>query len=74
MKINIIRELKVLKGTPDNPKEPSVELLMEVDEELLEAYQSETGDYEDPPDQKTIDEWLNSLITCALEEDWDWRG
>jgi hypothetical protein len=70
MKINIIRE-RMIKGTAGGS---SVELLMEVDDELLEAYQSETGDYEDPPQQKTLDEWLNSLITSALEEDWNWRG
>jgi|TARA_B100000959_G_C14534796_1_gene441074 hypothetical protein len=74
MKINIIRELKVQRGTPDKPKEPTVELLMEIDEELLETYQSETGDYEDPPDQKTVNEWINSLITYALDNEDNWNN
>ena len=73
MKINVIRELKVKRGTPNRPKEPTVELLMEIDEELLETYQSETGDYQDPPDKEIVDEWINSLISYALEDDEDWR-
>ena len=71
MKIKIIRELLVQKGTPSSPSEPIVELLLEMDKELVETYQSETGDYSDPPDQKEMDGWLNSLIEHALEgEDW----
>jgi len=64
MKINVLRELEI--------KERGVELLLEVDEELLDVYRSETGDHEDPPEQEEFDEWLNSLINYALEGE-EWR-
>ena len=73
MKIKIIRELSVQRGTPDNPEPPIVELLMEVDEELLETYRSETGDYNNPPNKKELDGWFNGLVEYALrdgEDDW----
>ena len=61
MKIKILREIEA--------KGDKIELLMEVDRELLDVYQSETGDYSDPPLQEEFDEWLNCLMECALEEE-----
>ena len=64
MKLNLIRQLP-------NDDDSKVELLFEVDEELLEIYRTETGD--DYFDQDSFDEWVNSLIKHAIEED-DWSG
>jgi hypothetical protein len=69
MKLKILRELWHQK---EAKKEPKLELLMEVDKEFLDIYQSETGDYGDMPNQKEFDEWLNTLIEEALEGE-DWR-
>jgi len=58
--LKIIRELK--------SKEGKRELLIEVDDELMDIYRSETG--ETDFEQETFDEWINELIKHALEEDW----
>lgn len=60
MNLKIIRELK--------SKEGKRELLIEVDDELMDIYRSETG--ETDFEQETFDEWINELIKHALEEDW----
>ena len=68
MRFNIIRELWHQKKAQEEPK---LELLIEVDNELLDIYRSETGDYGDMPDQKELDEWVNNLMKYAIEgEDW----
>ncbi len=68
MRFKIIRELWHQKKAQEEPK---LELLIEVDNELLDVYRSETGDYGDMPDQKELDEWINSLMKHAIEgEDW----
>ena len=59
MKLNIVRELRTKNG--------GVEVLLEVDKELTERYQSETGDYSDPPDQAEFNDWFNTLVYYALE-------
>ena len=56
MRLEIIRQL---------PSDDKVELLVEVDNELLEVYRSETG--ADDFDQDSFDSWLNSLIDYSLE-------
>ena len=60
VKIKIIRELSAGDGKR--------ELLLEIDEEFLDIYRSETGDYSEPFDQKEFNEWLEELMKCALDE------
>ena len=61
MNIKIIKE-KEIKGE-------ARELLIEVDEELLDIYRSETG--EDDFDKDSFNEWLQNLLEHAIEgEDW----
>jgi len=62
--IEIVRQLRVDDDT--------FEMLLRVSDEFLERYRSETGDYNDPPNQKEFDEWINSLIDFALEGE-QWR-
>lgn len=59
MKLKFIRQLPA-----DDDK---IELLVEVDEELLEVYRSETGEYEF--DQDSFNEWLNDLLKHAIDGD-----
>lgn len=61
MNIKIIKEREI--------KGEARELLIEVDEELLDIYRSETG--EDDFDQDSFNEWLQNLLEHAIEgEDW----
>ena len=43
--------------------------IIEPDDELLEAYQTETGDSSHPPSEEEFADWINSLIKYALESD-----
>ena len=61
MKIKIIRELSAGDGKR--------ELLLEIDEEFLGIYRSETGDYDEPFNQEWFNEWLEGLMKHAMGED-----
>jgi hypothetical protein len=60
MMIKVIRELEA----KDNKRE----LLMEVDEEFLDMYRSETG--ESDFDEDTFNDWIESLIEHVIQEEW----
>ena len=61
MRIRIVRELSSGEGKR--------ELLFEVDEEFLDTYRSETGDYEEPFNQEWFNEWIEGLMKHAMDED-----
>ena len=63
MRLKLIRDRRASKEKH--------ELLLEVDEELLELYRSETG--EDDFNQDSFSGWVNDLMKYALESD-DWTG
>ena len=64
MHLKLVRTLKIDENT--------FELLLEVDTKFLDTYRSETGDYEDPPNQDELNEWLNDTIGYGIEGE-DWR-
>ena len=62
MRLKLIREINWAK-------ENKAELLLEVDEEFLDIYRTETGD--EDFDQESFNEWFEDLIKHEIEgEDW----
>ena len=65
MRIKIKRQYWLQETT--DPKKAKLQILVEADKELIDVYQSETGDYGDMPDQKELDEWINNHLQYAIE-------
>ena len=63
MKLKLIRALK--------SRANKQELLLEVDDEFMEAYKSDTGDTHF--NQESFDKWFSNLVEEALSED-DWKN
>ena len=68
MEVKIIREYWLQSKAMEKPK---LEVLMEVDNEFIDIYRSETGDYSDVPDRQEFGEWINALMLESIEgENW----